>query len=109
MGKLEKHDVFPDSGVGWALQICIKSCHLYAIQYSFIASLPKAAAWVLLFGVKESCRAELSCPTHSSVAVHEPRARSVSVSHRVLSRVPLLLRLREDEDKKYVPVNLKLH
>lgn len=43
--------------------------------------LPKVAFWVVLFGVKKSCMAELLCPTHSVVAPNEPRAGSVSVSH----------------------------
>lgn len=74
-----------------------------------MTSVPKAAVWVILLGVKESCAAELLCPTHASVAANEPRAGSVSVSQGVISRVPLLLRLSEDEDKKYVSMNLKLH
>lgn len=64
--------------------------------------LPKVAFWVTLFGVKESCMAGLLCHTHSAVAPNELTAGSVSVSHRVISRVPLLLKLREDEDKNYV-------
>lgn len=85
------------AGVGWALQTWINK-----IMQSNIVWSPKQ-----LFGFYYLKLAEPLCPTYSSAAANGTRAGSVSVSHQVISRVPLLLRLREDEDKNYVPMKLR--
>lgn len=102
MGKLEKY-FQTQAGAGWAFQTCINKsisplCNLVWFHYLYC---PK---W--LFGLYclelKSPVWQNSCAPHIQLLLLMNQEQVQFLFHTVISRVPLLLKLREDEDKNYV-------
>lgn len=108
MGQLGKDRYFQtQAGFGWAFQTCINKLisPLCNLVWFHDFCCPKQLFGLYYLELKSPVWHN-SCAPHIQLLLLMNQEQVQFLFHRVISRVPLLLELREDEDKKYVSMNL---